>query len=82
MVQDLWDLRRMDSERSSQCQSSVTDWLESVKQGKSSVSQKIWARYVEQLVRKASKLLNNLPRTMVDAEDVAQEAFSSFFSRP
>ena len=69
----------MDSERSSQCQSSVTDWLESVKQGKPSVAQKIWARYVEQLVRKASKLLSKLPRTMVDAEDVAQEAFSGFF---
>ena len=64
---------------SSLCRSSVSDWLDSVKQGSDSAAQKIWERYVEQLVREANQRLGTLPNGCADGEDVAQEAFTSFF---
>lgn len=69
----------MDIIQSTQNKSSVTDWLDSVKQGDDAAAQKIWARYVEQLVHAANGLLRHSPRRVVDGEDVAQEAFSHFF---
>ena len=60
--------------------STVSDWIGDLKQGDRSASLKIWQRYVEQLVREADRRLKNLPRRAVDAEDIVQEAFASFFS--
>jgi len=59
--------------------SSVTDWIDSLKRGSDDASRKIWQRYVEQLVRAADRHLKDMPRRMVDRDDIAQEAFTGFF---
>lgn len=59
--------------------SSVTDWIGSLKRGSDDASLKIWQRYVEQLVRKADRHLQNMPRRAVAGDDIAQEAFAAFF---
>lgn len=57
---------------------SVTSWLEKLKADRPDAAQEIWARYVEQLVRLASRKLGDLPRRAVDEEDVVLSAFRGF----
>ena len=57
---------------------SVTEWLDRLKQGDSLGAQKLWERYVGQLVRLAHKKLGQTPRRAADEEDVALAAFASF----
>ena len=57
---------------------SVTEWLEQLKQGDSLAAQKLWDRYLGQLVRRARQHLRAVPRRVADSEDVVVRAFASF----
>jgi DNA-directed RNA polymerase specialized sigma24 family protein len=59
--------------------SSVTEWLNCLKAGDINASQKLWERYVGRAVRIAHRRLGGRPRRAADEQDIAQEAFASFF---
>jgi len=63
----------MDSE------SSVTDWIVRVKQDDAAAAQRLWERYVTQLVDFARRKLHAQARRVADENDVVQEAFEAFF---
>lgn len=58
--------------------SSVTTWLEQLKQGDSLAAQQLWQRYLDRLVRLARQKLGLAPRRVSDEEDVALSAFHGF----
>jgi len=58
---------------------SVTYWIERVKAGDEVAVQKLWERYFQRLVRLARERLGTLPRRVADEEDVALNAFDSFY---
>lgn len=58
---------------------SVTEWLNVIKSGDADASQKLWERYVGQVVRIAHRRLGGRPRRAADEHDIAQEVFASFF---
>lgn len=58
---------------------SVSSWLSALKAGEEAALAKLHARYAPLLVNVARRRLNGAPRGAVDEEDVAQEAFWSFF---
>src|SRR5262245_58568346 len=58
---------------------SVTEWLNDLKAGNANAAQKLWERYIEQVVRLANRRLGTRPRRAVDERDIAQEVFASFF---
>ena len=58
---------------------SVTEWLNVIKAGDTDAAQKLWERYVGQVVRIAHRRLGGRPRRAADEHDIAQEAFASFF---
>jgi RNA polymerase sigma factor (sigma-70 family) len=55
---------------------SVTLWISQLKQGDQSAAQRLWERYVEQLLRLARKKLGRTSRRVVDDDDVANAAFA------
>ena len=57
---------------------SVTEWLQSLKQGDGHAESKIWNAYFERLVRMARQKLGPVKRHY-DEEDAALSAFNSFF---
>lgn len=59
-------------------ETTVTQWLEQLRAGRSSAVQKIWEGYFERMVRLARHRLADSPRTAADEEDVALSAFDSF----
>jgi DNA-directed RNA polymerase specialized sigma24 family protein len=58
---------------------SVTVWIKSLKAGDAEAAQKLWRRYFESLVHLARGRLRGAPKAMADEEDVALNAFDSFF---
>jgi DNA-directed RNA polymerase specialized sigma24 family protein len=58
---------------------SVTQWITDFKEGDSYATQRVYERYVGQLVRLACKKLRDLPRGIADEEDIAQSALKSFW---
>ena len=56
----------------------VTDWIDQLKAGERSATEKLWQRYYSQLVRFAGQRLGGAKREMADEEDVALSAFKSF----
>lgn len=56
----------------------VTQWIQQLKAGKSSAAQKLWEGYFAQMVRLARRRLKDVPRRAGDEEDVALSAFKSF----
>jgi DNA-directed RNA polymerase specialized sigma24 family protein len=57
--------------------SSVSRWLDALKEGDSQAATPLWERYCAELVRLARKKLGHLPRRAADEEDVALSAFNS-----
>ena len=58
---------------------SVTEWLSDLKKSGDPIAcQRIWRRYIAQLVRVAHRRLGDAPRRVADEEDVAVTAFASF----
>ena len=57
----------------------MTEWLSSLKAGSPDAAQKLFERYLAQVVRIAHRRLGGRPRRAADEHDVAQEAFASFF---
>lgn len=56
---------------------SVTRWINGLKAGEAEAAQRLWERYVSQLVRLARQRLGSASRTVVDEEDIAQTVFSA-----
>ncbi len=57
---------------------SVTLWLDQLKAGESAAAGQLWQRYVERLIRLASRKLGDLPKRVADEEDVVLSAFHGF----
>jgi DNA-directed RNA polymerase specialized sigma24 family protein len=58
--------------------SSVTKWIQSLKEGDADAAQRLWRRYAEELIRLARARLRGAPRAVADEEDAALSAFDSF----
>jgi len=58
---------------------SITRWLGAVKSGDAQALQGLWERYFQRLVGLARKKLREAPRRVADEEDVALNAFDSFY---
>jgi RNA polymerase sigma factor (sigma-70 family) len=58
---------------------SVTHWLHQLQAGDPAAAERLWKRYVNQLVRLASQKLRGTLRRAADEEDVVQCVFDSFF---
>jgi RNA polymerase sigma factor (sigma-70 family) len=58
---------------------SITHWIAALKEGNASAAQPLWERYHARLVALARQRLQASPRRSADEEDVAQDAFQSFF---
>ncbi len=58
---------------------SVTHWITQLKTGDEQAAQKVWERYVQQLLGLANGKLGQTPRRAADAEDVVQAAFANLF---
>ena len=59
---------------------SVTEWLHQLKNGEQDAAHQLWSRYVERLVRLATRKLKNSPRGAADEEDAVIEAFTAFMA--
>ena len=57
--------------------SSVSTWLQHLKQGDHDAARKLWDRYFDELVRLARARLGTASRRVADEEDVAINAFKS-----
>lgn len=58
---------------------SVTHWITELKAGNQQAAQKLWERYVEQLLARASFKLSRGHQRAADEEDVVQSAFANLF---
>ena len=58
---------------------SVTEWLGMLKAGDAVVGQQLWQRYVERLLRLASRKLGNAKKKVADEDDVVLSAFHALF---
>ena len=58
---------------------SVSRWIAGLKVGDEAAAQQLWERYYRRLVGLARKRLRTSRRREADEEDVAQNAFHSFF---
>ena len=58
---------------------SVTHWITKLKAGDQQAAQKLWERYVQQLVELARRKLGTAPRRAADEDDVVQSAFANLF---
>lgn len=59
--------------------SSVTRWIQALRDGDESAAHAIWIKYFERLSVIARRYLKTAPRRMADEEDVVVKAFTSFF---
>jgi RNA polymerase sigma factor (sigma-70 family) len=57
----------------------VSQWLTRLQQGDQRAAEVIWSEYFEKIVRLARRRLGELPRRVVDEEDVALSAMNSLF---
>ncbi len=60
---------------------SVTRWISQLKSGDRTAAQPLWDAYFHRLVALARKQLRGTPRRAADEEDVALDAFDSFYRR-
>ncbi len=58
--------------------SSVTEWIQQLREGDSVAAQRLWERYFQQMVTLARRRLEGAARAAADEEDVALSAFRSF----
>ena len=58
--------------------SSVTTWLNQLRDGDPRAAQQLWERYWSSLIAIAHARLSRIPRRVVDEEDAVQEALGAF----
>src|SRR5262245_49553934 len=58
---------------------SVSQWIVQLKEGDERAAQRLWQRYIGQLVRLARANLGRTPRRAADEEDLANSAFAGCF---
>ena len=58
---------------------SITEWINGMRHGDESSTQKIWERYFQQLVALAGKRLPTATKRVQDEEDIALSAFHSLY---
>lgn len=56
---------------------SISIWISQLKGGEAQAAQNLWERYSSRLVDQAKKRLNNVPKQVVDEEDIAICVFQS-----
>lgn len=59
--------------------SSVSAWIQGLRDGDPDATRRLWERYFQQLVNLARKRLQGIPRHVYDEEDVALSVFNSLF---
>jgi RNA polymerase sigma factor (sigma-70 family) len=59
--------------------SSVSQWIVQLKDGKAEAAEKLWQRYFEKVVGLARKKLGSAPRQMMDEEDIAVNVFDNLW---
>lgn len=57
---------------------SVTEWIQQLREGDSVAAQRLWERYFQQMVTLARRRLEGAAKAVADEEDVALSAFRSF----
>ncbi|MCA9213223.1 MAG: sigma-70 family RNA polymerase sigma factor [Planctomycetales bacterium] len=57
----------------------ITIWLNRLRSGDSRAVEVIWQQYFEKLIRFARQRMSNMPRRVVDEEDVAISAMNSLY---
>jgi RNA polymerase sigma factor (sigma-70 family) len=57
---------------------SVSDWLVQLKAGDGEAAQRLWTRYLQRLIRVASRRLGAAPKRVADEEDAVLSAFHAF----
>ena len=67
--------------KNSQNEHSVTQYIQGLRNGNQDAAQKIWERFLEQLIRLADRKLRSAPRRSADEEDIVQQAFAQFFAQ-
>ena len=60
---------------------SISFWIDGLRAGEGSAAGHVWNAFVERLVTAAARQLGPAGRRIADGEDVAAEAFASFFRR-
>lgn len=60
--------------------SSVSMWIEQIREGDEAAAQKLWERYADDMVAVAQRTLKNSSRRVADEEDVAVVAFKSLLA--
>ena len=56
---------------------SVSEWIAGLREADQEAAQKIWSRYSARLLKAARQRLANVPKTVIDEEDIAQCVFRS-----
>ncbi|MEO8269131.1 MAG: ECF-type sigma factor [Aureliella sp.] len=57
---------------------SISELIQQVQDGQSFAAEQVWALFIDRLVSAARRHLRNMPRRVVDEEDVAVTAFEAF----
>lgn len=57
---------------------SVTHWIHRIPEGDPEAAQQLWEKYFQKLVAVARSRMQDLPRRVVDEEDLALSAFDSY----
>jgi len=68
-----------DKGSSNSADSSVTQWIAGLKEGKAEAAERLWQRYFDRLVLLARRKLGSTPRRVADEEDVAAIVFRNLW---
>ena len=60
---------------------SISEWIDQLRDGNPQAAQGIWNRFYHRLVAAATRHMRTAGVRVVDGDDIAMEAFTSFFAR-
>ena len=67
------------AEQGSTVEGSVSEWIQSLRNGDETAAARIWSRYAELLMSMARSRLRRTPRQVADEEDIVVAAFDACF---